>query len=412
MQSPVPNTPVSPAFDDVKPCDRRYFNHPIPAESLCDVLNVSASDLPHLRVFDQENTAEGVPRLLLIHYLSAKVDNSELMERVGHVRGLVVDVSGENPCVVRGTSGYNSDVVVDSLESVSDIDFSTSTFEVAPEGTVVFAWYDQSHPKGPQWRTSTFKKLDAHNSRWNSMSVGELFTEIRQFSLDNLDQSKCYMFLMQHTRNKLVWPVTKNKLLLFKAFFVNPDSDCPSTYLLPALEGVDLPEPVTFESAEQFYDAVDSLDRNSDCVGYYLTKSESAGPFPVKYINARYSKMCHLRGSAASIENRYTKLWNHPDVALFVENYPEYKDRFAQADYDIDQMIDMLYKMYVDRHIKKNWYNIPKCLHIFVEKCHAFYNEDRKTNKINRSVVENMLRTRTPGRYILQMRNVVLNGAQ
>src|SRR6185295_16739806 len=84
---------------------------------------------------------------------------------------------------------------------------------LAKEGTVLRVFWDSD-----QWFISTHQKIDAHNSRWSGGTFGSMFDELRTFNFDNLNKDWCYVFLLRHEKNKIIYPVFENELILLSVY--------------------------------------------------------------------------------------------------------------------------------------------------------------------------------------------------
>lgn len=204
----------------------------------------------------------------------------------------------------------------DTIVTVSDESTSLRLYFV-PDGTS-----DENDTKG-KWYVSTFKRIDAYQSRWSdNFSFGRLFQEIwsdLEIKWEDLDRNVCYILGMSHPQTKIIYDVPKPKLTLTGAWNLS-DSD----YFIPPHVHVELPGLSSRKSYK--YDPKESFLGNVKRVLSLLEEAEEAaetcsstketGLFffdvhtqrSIKVVMSEYHSLKKLRGNYPNVMHTYLSM--------------------------------------------------------------------------------------------------------
>jgi len=266
-----------------------------------------------------------------------------------------------------------------------------------------------------KWFVSTHRKLNASNSKWSSHeSYGEMFEDAIKFQYSEdpefqerlgvvgdgesvleafqktLDTALVYVFLVSNRKeNRIVCDVPEKPSVLHVGTFSSPGSDIDLTTSI----GIPFPEKVTFHSVDALLEAVDRVDYT--CFQGFVVFMPNGTVF--KLLNSDYKYLYGIRGNQASVKFRYLQVrMNRQEREALVYLYPEVRDTIEDYEDIIYKICGYMKNLYVDRFIKKNYYQMPKHEFIFLKQCHSWHRENPKENRITLKHVQQFLNEQTP----------------
>lgn len=358
----------------------------------------------------------------IIYYSNDNDDDKEdgdaclLLSR--EVNGIIVDKkTSEIVCRCLPKFYGQDDLVKDIKQSDANTQYIV---ELCDDGTVVKLY----NFKG-KWITSTKKCIDAKKSFWSnaSNSFDDMFWDI--FSPDQielLDPEYTYIFVLLHTSNRIVIEY-KTSVLKFlvkihnktgKEYYISPFTDDlihEPTMIedLPPFENKELKEysfnksldlvkynPCSVEAVLEEYikKQAELYDENfrgllikklDEYNGQYFTTS-----FLVDF--PRFTSIQKLRGNCPNIRSRFIELWKQNNQQELINNYPEYNELFNQTSQILDDLVSILYMIYIDTH-KKYLYKITNQDYhfIFIKRLHKYIKKNNLT--LARQVVHDFIKT-------------------
>jgi len=202
------------------------------------------------------------------------------------------------------------------------------------DGTMVNVFFKDT------WQLSTKSNIGAANSFLEgSPCFHDMFMEAARdmgLSLDSLDPSRVYSFVLQHPQNRIVTPVKTTALVLIKCYAISGRDVTEMALPLPA------PRPVIAQSCEELVAKAQALPFGAK--GFMLHAPDGSR---TKILGAAYLKVSALRGSASCMKFRILQM-RGPDLDHLLVYYPEYKVLAADTMAALRRFTNELYSMYLD----------------------------------------------------------------
>jgi len=226
---------------------------------------------------------------------SHKYCNDDSDEFIKSCRGVIVDKEGE---LVVKTHPYTRETTSETIEK--DLDLTKYEIFDSFEGTAIRVFYYN------QWYVSTFKKLNAGKSYWNSeVSFGETFERrVKSYYdsvdtfFDCLDDQKVYIFLLQPTPETRLVSQPLDDLLHIDTFEIRSGERTTGDLFIPK------PKQLQFENMDMLLEYVEGVDPNEQ-QGVLLRNETSI----IKVLNTTYEKVLRLRNpSFMDVGIRYLTL--------------------------------------------------------------------------------------------------------
>jgi hypothetical protein len=133
-------------------------------------------------------------------------------------------------------------------------------------------------------------------------------------------------------------------------------------------------------SVDELLDRVEELDFNlyQGIIAQHKTNFKQ-----IKIVNKEYEKYYQLRGNNPNVRFRYLELRNYPDkLNDFYYLYPKSATVFDQYEETLHKISRMIYHFYVNRYIKNQFVTLPKEEFLVMKKCHEWYCQDKKMNRV------------------------------
>lgn len=390
--------------------DRRFLSRDPATPELLDVVGVPHEWAEYVRVLDRNGP------FALLHYVNTWVstDNKTIDEEplkvIGHVRGTVINTDTLE--IVCRSFPYTPEVVSTDAEGMAAAlpeQLSNVSFFNACEGTVLrLFWADN------EWHLSTHRKIDANNSYWAGPTFGELFQNVRQFEFDELNNDYCYVFLLSHNSNRLVYDITAEQLMLIAIYNRHESRFMSSAEYGPGFDTTLNPTGCVYPQQLYGIDSIADAQHMVDCMGQYnsfdmagmIAIPDTLNPHPVKFVNPFYSDLRDARGNEPNLRSRYIHLRGTPQGALLVGWFtePEYQQTFMSIELEIEKLVYRLHDMYIKRWIKKDFSPLPKEEFVTLQRCHSWHGENRSTNIVTKDRVREFVSS-TPNHFLLIMLN-------
>jgi hypothetical protein len=349
-----------------------------------------------VRVTDTD-TASG---LELFCYAKCGPDDGELLRQC---RGVVF--SGEE-IVMRAFpytieySHQDADSIATSIPS-----FEGCSFYEAHEGALVRVFSFEG-----RWYVSTHRKLNAFRSKWASKesfgttfkraleeeaqtneNFAQLLPEEGESVLDRfykiLDPTKQYMFLVRHTEeNRIVCSPPVKPTVFHVGTFVGGE--------LVMTEDISIPYPkkLEFASVDDLTQYVEQIDiRHLQGVIAFVP-----GNIQYKILHKEYQALFRARGNEPSIKFRYLQVrMSCQMVDMLYHLYPSMASVFDEYENTLYGIAKVIYRSYVQRHIKGKWSTLPNEEYRVDKECHTWHEEDRKTNRVTVEKIIEILNNQT-----------------
>ena len=322
--------------------------------------------------------------LTLLHYDGTVTDETD--NHIKDTRGTITDSTFE-PIV--STFGYTPEYTVDDHDKYVPLldKLEDCTMFRAEEGTFL-RLFCHDH----KWHLSTFKRLNAFESRWSSeKTFGEWFVEaLRYFYTDGagknqlqfeeehlydvfcntLDRELVYTFLLRTNEDtKIVCRTPEHPTVFFTGVFRNGKRLSENPLLLS------FPEQVTFSTVqdlEQYVMLTDPFEHQ----GVLIILPDQR---TIKISNTKHFTYKSIRGSEPDIEMAYFRVRNSSEeVKVFTTMFPRVDTTRIES--SVTTMMTYLHRMYVRRFIKKLYTMLHPTLFHVLRKAHTWHTENRPTN--------------------------------
>lgn len=386
-------TYTEPCFDRFYDCPKiSSFSYTL-SNAIYEVLDIDKKFDDDIRIIDYTLQNNCQPELILVHYISLKPE-------ISHVRGTIIDVTGEKAVIVCASFPYTPEYDVNKLNAqekemvkniLSEKDVSIN---IATEGTIIraFCWNNK-------WYLSTHKKIDAKKSKWQKATFFELFCEVwgenpleagnAGYFGKQLNTSKCYIFLLSSPQNRIACQCNENKLYYVCSFSKENDGDRrlnlrgKDEIKYKAVSSPDyITHPVTcLEDVEKIIEGIDYLKYTG-----LLIMGKAGG---VKIFHPNYVNHLRIINGDPSIRNRYLEIRGSRDGEIF--------RNIIHSDYDwddLEKMIDDMPKnlaiIYKLRYLqRKNINDLPPAVHHVIKEAY----ETRDSNI--EAKIKNILKTKS-----------------
>ncbi len=320
----------------------------------------NVSQNPNLKEFDSDND------LVLYSYLDG-ITEEHKFERM--VRGMIFEK--ENKKLVSVTFGYTPfyDSNDPNLNTILNINvLRDCVVNKSYEGSILKMFFYKD-----RWYLTTHKKLDAFTSKRSSdISLGETFFQIMNTTKEEfenkLDKDYEYLFLLQNTKlNRKVCYIENPKVYhvgtMYNLQFVNTDIGLP------------VPEVIKVNSLTDLKKSVENIDYK-EAEGVIVTLPDLTR---LKIYNSKYNAYSQLRGNEHSIVFRYLQIRNEKKEE-YKTLYPDHVTKFEELEKKINEVISIIYNMYVQRYIFKRIITVVPIYHAMLKMLHAKFIEGKANN--------------------------------
>ena len=336
------------------------------------------SQIPYfVDILNSGDVNESVP--LTVHqnpdgYRTIRYDKSrltpDLISSYGLSRSIVVNESNEIVCFSPPKS-----LSPEAFMSKYPTPDETIVAEEFVEGTMINVFWSGS------WQIATRSTVGATTGFYNKKTFRDMFFEAA-LELAQLDQTKCYSFVLQHPDNRIVVPILELRLFLVGVYSIrNKFEVCTHDLLqglvsVPTIYGRGIPYA---ELAEKYA----SMNTPYTCMGVVIYNKVTGER--TKLRNPVYEHVRKLRGNQPKLEYQYLCLRKEQKVDDFLKYYPESKKRCMETRNRIHDFTVNLYKNYVSCYIKKERplieYSKQYRTHMFQMHQHIFKEQKKHITK-------------------------------
>ena len=252
--------------------------------------------------------------------------------------------------------------------------------ELFIEGTMINVFFDE------EWHISTKSVIGGVCTFESSVPFSELFKECldaEHMTLNQLNPSYCYSFVMQHPKNPIVMPVAAPKLWLVAVYEIR--------------DGVVEERPIPFLNPPRFaflsYEEAWWMVQNNFCKGYMI----KCNGFRTKIRNDRYNAMALVRGNAP-FAYKYLTIRNTKDSAIHFDHFPWDKERAQQIEEDIHHCSKGLLEEYRACFIRKSITHSESPMKAYLYDLHGIYLNEVRPGSMYKKKVLDYLNTLPPAR--------------
>jgi hypothetical protein len=306
------------------------------------------------------------PDLYIISYKNGRnlFENDSIKE----CRGIILEK--ETNKIVCNTFSKSEDDIKNFEENWTNIEI-----EEAIDGTQIRLY----NYKG-QWICATTRKINALKSFfYTKKTYYELFMEASlNLNYNDLDKNHCYSFVLCHPENRIV--VKYDKPHIYHVLTRDMTTQEEINYTIPNIQ-----KPITYEfkCIEHMLNEIkDDTEINKE--GYVLKLTSGNNIQRHKIKTNIYERVKELRGNTGNFLYTFFSLYTTDKLKDFNFYYPEYSTLFYTFCKNVNIMINMIHKEYMDKNIHKKitystmiWHYKP-----IVYKLHKQYYETKiKTTK-------------------------------
>jgi hypothetical protein len=322
-----------------------------------------------------------------VQIYSYKSCNNDSPSELKQCRGLVY--AGDR--LVLRSFGYTPEYT--EVQKISDtLSVTDYTFFPSEEGTLLRVFYVTENEK---WYISTHRKLDAFKSKWASAkSFGELFVDsllevypevTRENQISHLtsllEPGQAYFFLLRNT--------AENRLVCHAP-------SAPTVYHIGTLFGDEFKldhtiddrfkkcQKLSFDSWADVQTYVSQIDPRQfqGVIGFTSTGAE------IKVLHPKNQLYAEARGNDSNVLYRYLKVRGNMRLApLFMELFVDQISKFVQVEQLLACVAATVHQAYLARYVAKRYLVVPTEEYRILRECHAFYMENRATNRVTPAVV-------------------------
>lgn len=353
----------------------------------------------NIRCMDTDNNLE------IWNYVEC--DNSSDDETKAH-RGIIKDHEGN---IIVPSFGYSDEYNEQQEEEITNRvkDFKDWTFHLSMEGTLLRLFH-----YGDEWYLTTHKKLNAFKSRWSCRETfGELFVsalkdiynredDTYEWLKGQLSKDYAYFFLVRsNQQNRIVCKAShlKKESVIYLGRYHDPSFVFYSKgneEEVPVLNAFEASLVIgdEFEDSHGLCAYVEAIDpfQYQGVIGFRKGRLET-----VKIVHTEYQKYYRSRGNNPNLRFRYLEVRNDPEqLKLLYVLYPKYTILFDEYETTLYDIAKMIYHFYVNRYIKNHYVTLPREEYLLLKKCHQWYLQDRKNNRIFTQKVLELLSEEPP----------------
>lgn len=328
--------------------------------------------------------------LALIKYDRKKKDKYNFEENpwIDYCKGAIVDISNNKVICVPPRRSHN--IEESEINNIVENYNSDNVYQPLIDGTMINMFY-----KNDQWITCTRSNIGALNTWDGKIRFKDLFTDINGTSwFDKLDKDKCYSFVFQHIKNRIVTPISNNIIYLIHSYKISGEypERCSE---LPEIDGIKNIFSMTKEDVNSY----------NESPLYYSIKGLNiiSNDKRMKWINPEFNNILLLKPNNNNKFLNYMELCNNGRLSEYVYYFPEDQKLFTEYYHKYLKLKNDLLVAYINKNIKK--IKVSSENYIFKPLIYELHGQYLKTReKITDIKVDNYLKS-MPGPRLLFLIN-------
>lgn len=287
----------------------------------------------------------------------------------------IVCYSGKYGDVV---SYYDIDAKINNINNLID---EYEFFEFL-DGSCIRMYYFNN-----TWNVGTKGHTNAEKSKWSSeknflLLFQEALVNYPDFNTEVFDKNNTYVFLLQHTENKIVCPVDANKIYLLDVY---NNQDMVKLNSKNLNLNVDTIMNLTIKNVNDIKIFLELQDISNK--GIYINNKNNNDKLFV--FNKLYDDRQKIKGNTLDINKRYLNLRCGNRSHKFLEQFPEYYETIKQLEKNIYDNVLHIHSLYIKKHVKKENITISQNEYKYLFPIHGYYL--RTGNIITTKVVYNLM---------------------
>ena len=336
----MPESDTSPSFSNIRTTGTRpnRLSFTTPESNFEDLVKEFCNrglvykDFPNLNMY-----------LLKYNRKSADLTDPDTLR----CRGLVFD---RNTHEIVGTCPEKSLALGDI-----PVDNSSLIFEEFYDGTNINVFFFND-----SWHISTRSSVGAGTSFNTEKTFRDMFFESINFELSSLDKNIMYSFVLLHSDNRIVCPVSVNRVILIEARERSTDGTIINLTLSQVRkhlidtrgfteDSIHIPTTFTFENIEKAKTHVKSLGIESQGLVLKLLNDNIRG----KIRGETYSHARLIKGNTSNLFERYLHVRKNRQIKIYLRYFPEANEKFREFNRNINTLVNDLHYSYIQCFIRK-----------------------------------------------------------
>lgn len=307
-----------------------------------------------------------------------------------YCRGAIINTKTNNLISIPPVKSVKKDDI-----NLNDYD-DNYIFEPLIDGTMINMFYHDD-----KWMISTRSSIGAMNSWDEKIRFCELFESVRGKEwYNNLDKTKCYSFVLQHTKNRIVSKIMENNIILVEVYDMKDDN---IRRLTPnEIEALNNDEKLNTnilmikENAKEYF----NNDLFYSIKGFTIKK----GSERIKWINPNYEYVSNLKTNFNNKFLSYINLRQEWKLSEYLKYFPEERHKYEIYRERYNIIKNKLYESYVSVNITKDkkLNDIDYVLRPLVYEIHGYYLKTK--HKINMQYINDYMQN-IPGKKMLFIYN-------
>jgi hypothetical protein len=235
------------------------------------------------------------------------------------------------------------------------------------EGTMINVFWDENIGLSGSWEIATRNTVGATSCFYKdkeSKTFRTMFLEAayeNNLVLDNLNKSKCYSFVLQHPKNRIVVPFENPQLYLVAVYEIHNKENFVYVEVNEVDEYKDVfatmntsvmfPKKYSFNSYSELIEKYASMNTSYDILGVVIYNKLTGERAKIR--NPVYEQVRNLRGNQPKLQYQYLCLRKQGNVKEFLKYYPENKKEFSVFRDQVHLFTETLLVNYFSCYIKK-----------------------------------------------------------
>ena len=224
---------------------------------------------------------------------------------------------------------------INEIDSIHDND--DNSYEILIDGTMINMFYHNE-----EWMISTRSNIGGKNSWDGKVKFNELFSEVTnniEFK-EQLNNSHCYSFVLQHKKNRIISPITNNCITLVEEYDINTLEKVEKTHLT----NVFIVPVLTYDYLNNYKTDLPYMVKG------FTVKNNS---MRYKWINQNYEYVRSLKMNHNNKFMNYISLRQNNLLKEFLMYFPEESYIFNEYREKFNNIKNLLFNSYIKHFVKK-----------------------------------------------------------
>ncbi len=248
---------------------------------------------------------------------------------------------------------------------LNDIQSEESEIQYLIDGTMINLFYCNN-----EWVLSTRSDIGGYNKWNNKKSFRQMFTECTLFDYSLLNKTCSYSFVLRHTENRNISPITKNELYLVEVYNYQNDT-------IQRVHVNDYPDLLKTDNLDSLsVKDIEEMERDYAIKGYTIKQNNKR----YKIINKEFENVKSLTVNMNNDMIHYIELRKNGNLKQYLKYFPEKNKLFNEYRNTIHKLSNELYTNYKNIYVfkKKSREETPYHLKPLIHDVHSIYKQSKK----------------------------------